>query len=76
MSRIKEIEDQIPDHYSKNVQDRIRKHLLKERGARGMKCCGYDMTERKDFDGKPIYWCSSCGKKIPRSLLTTTEESK
>jgi len=30
-----------------------------------MKCCGYDMMERKDFNGKPIYWCSSCGKKHP-----------
>lgn len=35
-----------------------------------MKCCGYDMTERKDFDGMNIYWCSSCGKKIPKPLST------
>lgn len=31
-----------------------------------MKCCGFVMSKRKDHDGKPIFWCSSCGKKTPR----------
>ncbi len=30
-----------------------------------MKCCNFDMLERKDRTG-PIYWCASCGKKVPR----------
>jgi len=70
MSRIKEVEDQIPNHLSKYIQNKMRKHLLKEYYARAGTCCGYAMSERKDFDGKPIYWCSSCGKKDSRSDKT------
>ena len=50
MSRIREIEDQIPKHLSKYVQDKMRKHLLKDYYARAGTCCGYAMSERKDFD--------------------------
>lgn len=33
-----------------------------------MKCCRYEMMERKDpYDNfKPIWWCPQCGKKRPR----------
>ena len=75
MSRIKEVEDQIHKHLSKAVQDKMRKHLLKEYYAREGTCCGYAMSERKDFDGQPIYWCSSCGKKKPRSSKRWKNES-
>lgn len=34
-----------------------------------MKCCNFDMLSRKDFDGKPIWWCASCGKKVPRKMV-------
>ena len=34
MSRIKEVEDQIPKHFSKYIQDKMRKHLLKDYYAR------------------------------------------
>lgn len=31
-----------------------------------MLCCGFEMMERKDFDGRPIFWCVSCGRKKAR----------
>jgi len=32
-----------------------------------VKCCGSNMVERVNFDGTPIYWCVSCGKKKLRT---------
>lgn len=31
-----------------------------------MKCCFFEMLERKNHHGEPIYWCTSCGNMLPR----------
>ncbi len=41
-----------------------------------MKCCGFEMTERKDFDSGLIYWCPQCGKKVLRGKENPVETSE